>query len=676
MNFSFFSAAPVTAPTASRTSTHPTTAHASRDPSVAAVDHHALTSAVATATDALLALQAPTGFWCFELESDASITSEYILMMHFMDEIEEPLQSKLAAHLRTTQEHDEHGHGGWGLFPGSHFDPSCSVKAYFALKLAGDDPDAPHMVRARRAVLAAGGAARANVFTRITLALFEQIPWRGVPMLPVEIVLLPRWFPFHLTKVSYWSRTVMVPLAILCSLKLRARNPRGIHVGELFTTPPHLERRYFSSQSPLKRAFTALDALGRRGESRLPAAARRRGVLRAARWFIARLNGTDGLGGIFPAMVNAYEALAALGYGHDHPYRVQARAALRQLLVIREDSASCQPCVSPVWDTALATLALQEVAVGGVSDSTAHAANHALDWLVSRQLRVDEPGDWRAIRPGVPGGGWAFQFANPHYPDLDDTAAVAWALTNSAHHDRYAHSLKAAADWIVGMQSRNGGFGAFDADNTAHYLNQIPFADHGALLDPPTSDVSARCALALARFGRGQDRAALDRCLGFIRREQENGCAWLGRWGTNYVYGTWSVLTALEEAGGSADAAARDRAVTWLMGRQNPDGGWGEGCDTYWDPGPIARNYPSAACQTAWAVLGLLAAGHAHSSAVRQGILYLLRTQRADGLWDDPWFNAPGFPRVFFLKYHGYAKYFPLWALARYRNLTRTPIRS
>jgi len=610
----------------------------------------------------LVGLQDTAGFWRFDLEADVSIPAEYILMMHYMDEVEEPLQAQLAAYLRGKQE----AHGGWGLFPGSGFDLSCSVKAYYALKLAGTAPSAPHMERARDAILAHGGATRANVFTRITLALFEQIPWRGVPFLPVEIVLLPRWFPFHVSKVSYWSRAVMVPLSILCSLKARARNARRVHVRELFVAPPEEERDYFSVRSPLNRVFTALDALGRTSEPRLPRATRRAALLRATRWFVARLNGTDGLGGIFPAMVNAYEALAALGYRADHPYRVQARAALRKLVVVQDGCAYCQPCVSPVWDTALAVLALQEVAAG----TSSAPVERALGWLVSRQLR-DEPGDWRAIRPGVRGGGWAFQFANPHYPDLDDTAAIAWALTRASKPESYAEALARAMDWIVGMQSRNGGFSAFDADNTYYYLNEIPFADHGALLDPPTSDVSARCALAMARLGRPQDRLALARCLAFLRREQEEVGAWFGRWGTNYVYGTWSALTALAEAGGEEDASRTARAAEWLKGCQNADGGWGEGCGSYWDRGPLPRDDPSTACQTAWALLGLMAAGEVESAEVGRGIAYLLRRQEADGLWNDPWFNAPGFPRVFFLKYHGYAKYFPMWALAGYRNLVR-----
>jgi squalene-hopene/tetraprenyl-beta-curcumene cyclase len=628
-----------------------------------AIDRHALDATITRGAGRLTQLQDGEGFWCFHLEADASITAEYILMMHFMDEIEEPLQTRLASALRATQT----AAGGWCLFPGGALDLSCSVKAYYALKLAGDDQNAPHMTAARTAILASGGAARANVFTRITLAMFEQIPWRGVPFLPVEIVLLPRWFPFHLHKVSYWSRTVMVPLAILCSLKQRARNPLRIGIAELFVTHPDEERDYFPIRSHLQRAFTHLDALGRRSEPKIPVRGRRAALLRAARWFIARLNGIDGLGGIFPAMVNAHEALAALGYGPEHPYRQQTRTALRRLVVEQSDAAWCQPCVSPVWDTVLAVLALQEVADRAPSEPV----DRALDWLISRQLPDQSPGDWRAARPDVRGGGWPFQFANAHYPDLDDTAAVAWALTRAPRTERRAQSLTSALDWIVGMQSRNGGFGAFDADNTFRYLNEIPFADHGALLDPPTSDVSGRCAVALARVDRARDRSALASCLAFLRREQETAGSWFGRWGTNYIYGTWSVLAALTLTARDEDAPRIARAAAWLKGQQNTDGGWGESCDSYWDAGPVPRSCPSSACQTAWALLGLMDSGEVHVPAVRRGIDYLLRHQQSDGVWDDPWFNAPGFPRVFFLKYHGYAKYFPLWALARYRNLTR-----
>ncbi|MDQ2696210.1 MAG: squalene--hopene cyclase [Pseudomonadota bacterium] len=622
-----------------------------------------LDQAIARAQEALLRRQQPDGHWVFPLEADCTIPAEYILMGHYLDEVDAQLQARLAVYLRRRQD----AHGGWSLYPGGGFDLSCSVKVYYALRLAGDPAGAPYMIRARQAILAHGGAARCNVFTRITLALFGQIPWRGVPFIPVEIMLLPRWFPFHLSKVSYWSRTVMVPLLILCSLKARARNPQGVQIRELFTTPPAQERNYFPVRSKLNRVFLALDALGRGIEPLLPAALRRRALARAEAWMVERLNGEDGLGGIFPAMVNAVEALDLLGYPPGHPLRRAAGQALRKLLVVDETSAFCQPCLSPVWDTAIACLALQEADNG----RTSLAVLRGLDWLRERQL-TDEPGDWRQQCPDAPGGGWAFQYANPHYPDVDDTPMVAWALHQSGV-ERFGDAVRRAAGWLLTMQSKNGGFGAFDVDNTHYYLNHIPFADHGALLDPPTSDVSARCLIFLARLRDPDCQPAIRSCLAFLRREQEADGAWFGRWGTNYIYGTWSVLVALEAAGVSRDDPAVVRAVAWLKGRQRPDGGWGESNDSYHDPALAGSGQDSTAFQTAWAVLGLLAAGEADAPETRRGVEYLLCTQQADGLWRDSAFTAPGFPRVFYLKYHGYDKYFPLWALARYRNLCRRP---
>jgi squalene-hopene/tetraprenyl-beta-curcumene cyclase len=621
---------------------------------------------IAAARAALLNLQSAPGYWLFELEADCTIPAEYILLMHFLDEIDAPLELKLATYLRTRQA----GHGGWPLYHGGDFDLSCSLKAYFALKLAGDSPEAPHMARARAAILQHGGAARANVFTRITLALFGQIPWRGVPYIPVEIVLLPRWFPFHLDKVSYWSRTVMVPLFILCTRKPVAVNPRKVHIRELFTTPPEAERHYFrrpgGSTGVLGRAFLLLDRLGRLLDPLVPAAIRARATRRAEAWVLERLNGEEGLGAIFPAMVNALEALAVLGYPSHDPRRLAAQRALEKLLVVSASSAYCQPCLSPVWDTALASLALQET-----GDAAALAASvRALDWLQPLQL-LDNPGDWQVRRPRLAGGGWAFQFSNSHYPDLDDTAVIAWSMHQAHDPARYAHNVTRALDWLVGMQSADGGFASFDADNTHYYLNEIPFADHGALLDPPTADVTARVVTVLARVGRPQDRAALARAIAFLRRQQEADGAWFGRWGTNYIYGTWSVLTAFAQAGISPDDRAMRRAVSWLEARQNADGGWGESNDTYAHKHPADAKSASTPHQSAWALLGLLAAGQAGSDTVRCGVEYLLRTQQADGLWSDPSFTAPGFPRVFYLRYHGYCAYFPLWALAAYRTLTR-----
>ncbi len=622
-----------------------------------------LDRAVSAARDALAAKQSAQGYWLFELEADCTIPAEYIMMMHFLDEIDAPLENKLAVYLRSHQA----AHGGWPLYQGGDFNMSCTVKAYYALKLAGDDPQAPHMARARAAILERGGAARSNVFTRIALALFGQLPWRGVPFIPVEIMLLPKWFPFHIDKVAYWSRTVMVPLFILCTRKPVAKNPRRISVRELFTTPPEAERHYFRDAvkqgGMLARVFLIADRLGRMIDPFIPRSMRERATRRAEEWMLERLNGEDGLGAIFPAMVNALEAMTILGYANDDPRRATAKRALQKLLVVGPSSAYCQPCVSPVWDTALATLARQEAG----DPAAVGAATRALDWLQTEQV-LDEPGDWQVNRPGVAGGGWAFQFANSYYPDLDDTAAVAWAMHQAHNSDEYSESVRRALDWLVGMQSTNGGFAAFDADNTYYSLNRIPFADHGALLDPPTSDFTARVVTVLARVARPQDKAALTRAIAYLRAEQESDGSWFGRWGTNYIYGTWSALTALAQAGlGRQDPAVR-KAVAWFKGRQNADGGWGESNDSYARTSSKAASTPY---QTAWALLALLAAGEVGSDTVRSGIDHLLRTQAPDGLWSDPIFTAPGFPRVFYLKYHGYSGYFPLWALAAFRTLIR-----
>ncbi|MBS0382476.1 MAG: squalene--hopene cyclase [Proteobacteria bacterium] len=623
-------------------------------------DGHArgrLTAAIDAARARILAHQHADGYWQYELEADCTIPAEYILMLHYLGESDRLLEARLAHHLRDHQCRD----GGWPLYPGGALDVSCSVKCYYALKLAGDRTDAPHMRRARAAILARGGAARSNVFTRITLALFGELPWRGVPYLPVEIVLLPRWFPFNLAKVSYWSRTVMVPLSVLTTLKPRAINPGSVHIDELFVTPPAQERHYFHPRSLLNHVLFIGEEIVRHCEWLIPQRLRRRALQHAEAWILAHRNGDGGLGAIFPAMVNAYEALALLGYPPEHPARAETRKAIDDLLVVRGDDAWCQPCVSPVWDTGLACLAMQED-----PDAPADATQRALDWLVARQLR-DEPGDWRNYRPDLAGGGWAFQFRNDAYPDLDDTAVVARALHQSPQRARFRDAGNRAVDWLVGMQSRNGGFAAFDADNDHQWLNQIPFADHGALLDPPTSDVSGRVLTLLALLDRSSDGNARDRVTRFLVAEQTPEGAWFGRWGTNYIYGTWSVLVALRDSGMAADAAPIQRAVAWLKSVQQADGGWGEGNDSYLDPGLRGRGAHSGPTQTAWALLALLRAEEGSSPAVSRGIDYLLRTQ-LEGRWYDTRFNAPGFPRVFYLRYHGYSRYFPYWALVRYRN--------
>ena len=625
------------------------------------IDASELEQKFTQARSAMLALQNLDGHWCFPLEADCTIPAEYILMMHFMDEVDVALENKIARFLRDKQDTK---HGGWPLYYGGAFDISCTIKSYYALKLVGDSPDDPHMVSARTAILERGGAAKANVFTRILLAMYDQIPWRGIPVVPSELVLLPRWFPFSLNKVSYWSRTVMVPLSILCTLKARAVNPRKVDIRELFIVAPEEEKNYFPpAETPLKRFFMFVERILSRVEPFVPKSLRHYAIRRAEAWTLERLNGECGIGAIFPAMVNAHEALALLGYAYDHPRRVQCRNALLGLLVNEGERIWCQPCTSPVWDTVLTSLALQE-------DPTTDQKPvlKALDWLVEQQI-LDEPGDWRDNCPDLPGGGWAFQYANPHYPDLDDTAAVAWAL-DQGDPQRYQRTLERAANWLAGMQSKNGGFAAFDINNTYHYLNEIPFADHGALIDPPTSDVTARCIGFLGKYGKQAHQNAVYRGVSFLLREQEANGAWFGRWGTNYIYGTWSVLEAMQLAKQDMKHTAVRRAVQWLKSVQREDGGWGESNDSYLDP-KLMELETSTAFQTAWALLGLMAAGEVKSESVRRGINYLLSAQSSNHLWEEPWFTAPGFPRVFYLRYHGYSKFFPIWALARYRRLTR-----
>ncbi len=617
-----------------------------------------LERAISKAQDRLLSLQNKDGHWVFELEADCTIPSEYIMMMHYFGEIDLALQAKIANYLRARQSED----GSYPLFTGGPGDISGSVKVYYALKMAGDAMDAPHMVKLRAFILSQGGAAKANVFTRIALAIFEQLPWRGVPYIPVEIMLFPKWFPFHLDKVSYWSRVVMVPLFILCTLKATAKNPNKIDILELFITHPDEEKHYFPERTLLNKIFLGLDKIGRATRPLIPKKMHDRAIEAAKDWIIERLNGEDGLGCIFPAMVNAYQALFLLGFPKDHDYVVTARKAIDQLLVITDQEAYCQPCVSPVWDTALAALALQESDKAGNSTSLASA----YDWLKSKQLS-DEPGDWRIARPDLAGGGWAFQYANPHYPDVDDTAVVAFAMVDSKLPE-LDESIHRATRWVEGMQSKNGGFGAFDVDNTYYYLNEIPFADHGALLDPPTADVSARCAMLLAKTNKDEYLPVLERTISYLRSEQEADGSWFGRWGTNYIYGTWSVLLGLEQTKLPKNDPMYTKAVKWLKSVQREDGGWGEDNLSYHDTSESGSYHFSTAFQTAWALLGLMAAGEAHSPEVKAGIEFILRAQQADGVWNDKCFTAPGFPKVFYLKYHGYDKFFPLWALARYRN--------
>ncbi len=624
----------------------------------------AIDAVIAETREVLRRRQAADGHWVYELEADATIPAEYIMLGHYLGEIEPALEQKIARYLRSGQGR----HGGWPLFYDGDVDLSATVKAYFALKLVGDDPEAPHMRRAREAILARGGAAACNVFTRIALALFELVPWSAVPCMPIEMMLLPTSAPFHLDRVSYWSRTVIVPLLILMALKPKARNPRRVRLDELFVTSPwdDVPSLRNPTGSPIGQMFLLLDRVLKLVEPYFPKDARNRAIAAAVEWVTPRLNGDDGLGGIFPAIANTVMAFDALGYAREHPDVVTAKAAVRKLLVIHDETAYCQPCLSPVWDTSLALHALVEA--GEPPDSP--VVERALQWLAERQI-LDVVGDWASTRPGLRPGGWAFQYRNDYYPDVDDTAVVGLIFDRAKRSDgRDKNALSRAAEWVIGMQSANGGWGAFDAENTHYVLNHIPFADHRALLDPPTEDVSARCVSMLAQMGDPNARDAIARGLAFLRREQQPDGSWFGRWGTNYIYGTWSVLCALNAAGVDPAAPEVRRAVEFLLSRQREDGGWGEDGATYF-PDRRDECKASTPSQTAWALLGLMAAGEAARPEVARGIDFLLTHARDGERWPEDLYTAVGFPGVFYLRYHGYAHYFPLWALARYRNLMR-----
>ena len=617
----------------------------------------------------MLNARKPDGHWVFELEADCTIPSEYVLMRHYLAEPIDPvIEGKIGNYLRRIQ----NDNGGWSLFYGHEFDMSASVKAYFALKTIGDSIEAPHMKKAREEMLRRGGAINANVFTRIMLSLFGVTTWRAAPMMPVEIMLLPRWFPFHLTKISYWARTVIVPLLVLMNLRPLAKNPLGITIDELFLQDPktigppakaaHQSQIWFTG-------FAIVDAVLRAADPYFPKALRQRAIKAAETFVTERLNGVDGLGAIFPAMVNSVMMYEVLGYPKNHPNYVQARQSVENLLVIKDDEAYCQPCVSPIWDTALAAHAMIET--GG--EKEVEAAKKSLDWLLPKQV-LDVEGDWIAKRPGVRPGGWAFQYNNAHYPDLDDTAVVVMAMDRARGElgggTKYDEAIARGTEWLLGLQSKDGGWAAFDADNLEYYLNSIPFSDHGALLDPPTEDVTARCVSMLAQLGETMETSeALRRGVEYLRRTQLPDGSWFGRWGINYIYGTWSALCALNAAGVAHDDPVIAKAADWLIAIQNSDGGWGEDGNSYKLDYKGYERAETTASQTSWATLALMAAGKTDHPATQRGIQNLIATQAKDGLWVEPYYTGGGFPRVFYLRYHGYSKFFPLWALARYRNL-------
>ncbi len=615
------------------------------------------------------------GYWVEELEADTTLTSEYLMLRRYIDAVDTDRETRMISYLQRTQLED----GGWSIYTGGPMDVSASVKAYFALKLAGVPQDESGMRRARQAIIKKGGVVSVNVFTKITLALFGQYDWRGIPSMPPEIMLAPQGRYFNVYAVSYWSRVVIVPLLIIFAFRRECRIDADQGIEELFCVPPnqvnyrkmppfHKDCRFMSWRN----FFVWIDAILKVYEKYVPLFVRKKAVKKAEAWFVERMQGEGGLGAIYPAMANSVFALMALGYPVSHPLVQKAMREIEALEIATPDSADgqtpetlhLQPCHSPVWDTALSMNALIERGL-----SVDHAAlNRAAAWLRSCQTR--KVGDWIMSAPTAQPGGWGFQFENEWYPDVDDTAAVVIALAkcSSSQPPDLDEAIWRGSQWVLAMQSSNGGWGAYDRDNDRLIFNKIPFADHQALLDPPTADLTGRCLEMLGTMGYDRSHPAVPPALEFLRREQEADGSWYGRWGVNYLYGTWCVLTGLQAIGEPMSAPWIQRAVAWLESKQNVDGGWGESCVSYADQSWSGEG-DSTPSQTSWALMALLASGASDSLSVVRGVNFLLRRQQGNGTWVEPCHTGTGFPRVFYLRYHGYSKYFPMWALAMYRNV-------
>lgn len=608
------------------------------------------------AVEHLLARQDPAGWWKGDLETNVTMDAEDLLLRQFLGILDADTTRASALHIRREQGED----GAWATFYGGPGELSATVEAYVALRLAGDPPEAPHMARAAAWVRARGGIAAARVFTRIWLALFGWWRWEDLPELPPELLFLPKWFPLNIYDFGCWARQTIVPLTVVSAK--RPVRPAPFPLDELHTDParPNPPR-------PLAPA-TGWDGLFQRLDKALhvyhrmaPRALRGTAMKVAARWIVERQENDGCWGGIQPPAVYSIIALHLLGYDLGHPVMRAGLESLDRFAVRREDgSRMIEACQSPVWDTCLATIALADA--GLRPDHPALVK--AVDWMLDEE--ITRPGDWAVRRPGLPPGGWAFEFHNDNYPDIDDTAEVVLALRRVEHPDpaRVEAAVARGARWTLGMQSRDGGWGAFDADNTSPFPNKLPFCDFGEVIDPPSADVTAHVVEMLAHEGR-VDHPRTRRGIEWLLAAQEPNGAWFGRWGVNHVYGTGSVLPALAAAGLPPAHPAIRRAVEWLGSAQNDDGGWGEDLRSYQEEEWVGRG-PSTASQTAWALIALLAAGQRDSEPVRCGVAWLTGTQREDGSWDEPYFTGTGFPWDFSINYHLYRQVFPLTALGRY----------
>lgn len=625
----------------------------------------------------LLSQQDPDeGFWVEELEADTTLTSEYLMLRRYLGLVDSAREAKAVRYLRHTQLED----GGWSIYNGGPLDISASVKAYFALKISGVSQDDTCLARARTAILAKGGVVSTNVFTKITLALFGQYDWQGIPSMPPEIILAPKRFYFNVYAMSYWSRVVIVPLLIIFAFRRECELSPEEGIQELFLTPR--EKVQYRNEPPFQKDlaliswrnfFVWVDGILKIYERYPIALLRAKAIKKAEAWMLEHMEGDGGIGAIYPAKANSVFALCALGYPTTHPLIAKALREIEALEIetsVTEhgqsvDRLHMQPCHSPIWDTALTISTLIETGLPLDHPALLRGAS----WL--RSCQTLSVGDWVVSSPGAKPGGWYFQFENEWYPDVDDTAAVTTALTKliPVQLDGLEdNAIRRGCQWALAMQSSNGGWGAYDKDNDRLIFNKIPFADHQALLDPPTADLTGRCLEMLGTLGYDKSHPAVAPALQFLRNDQEADGSWYGRWGVNYLYGTWCVLAGLEAIGEDMSSSWIQRAVVWLESKQNVDGGWGESCLSYADH-TWSGEGESTASQTAWALMALLSAGVADSLSVVRGVNYLLRHQQDDGTWVEPFHTGTGFPRVFYLRYHGYSKYFPLWALAMYWNV-------
>ena len=608
----------------------------------------------------LLSLQYEAGYWLGELEADTTLESDYIYYLHVLGKADPERIAKLANYVRRRQLPD----GGWSIYPGGPSELNATCKAYFALKLAGDSPDSVPMVKACAAVHRLGGLENSNSYVRFYLALVGALGWEMAPAIPPELMLLPNWFFINIYEMSSWTRGIVIPMAILAAIRPDWRVPRHAHVNELFKDPSNKLAAFDWSEQLIswKNFFLAVDRALKLYEKLPWKPLRQKAIREAKQWMLAHLERSEGLATIYPAMMNSIFALMALGHGPDDPLTWREIREFSRFEIEEGDTLRLQPCMSPVWDSCIAMVALEEAGVEPDHPALVKAA----DWILSKQILGS--GDWQVKNKDAEPGGWAFEFRNDHYPDVDDTAFVLMALQRVKFPDaeRMEAAVRRGIQWLLSMQNRDGGWGAFDRDNNRKLLCNIPFADHNAMIDPSTADVTARVLECLGRFGWPAEHPAVRRAVKFLAADQCNDGSWFGRWGVNYVYGTSGVLRALETVSLTAQEYCQ-RAVAWLRAIQKPDGSFGESLQSY-DHSSTKGQGQSTPSQTAWGLIGLLAAADLSDPAVGKAVSYLMAQQNDDGSWSENDFTGTGFPCVFYLKYHLYRNSFPVYALARYHN--------